>query len=67
MPDPKTLLKDHLYKIICGGAGLLISIAIIYWGFWNTVLTLVVMGVGVFVGSLFDSGDLFEHDDKFED
>ena len=55
----KELFLEYKYPIIGGLIGLVLALFFFTIGFFKTILLLVMVGIGVFIGSYINNEDLF--------
>ena len=56
-----TLLHEHMGKVIGVGLALIISLLVVYLGFWKTVFIVLCVTLGYFIGKNLDEGGSIEH------
>ena len=53
------LFSRHGFKVVLGAVGLLLALMWIYIGFWQSLLILVLVGLGVLLGGALDRNGSF--------
>lgn len=54
----KQFFNQFMLPIICGGVGLVIALLFIFFGFFKTLLILILTILGVFLGFYLEKNDL---------